>query len=299
MARSPIGRFRDDAARRRYMAAYDDALAAWPAPPNEVDIETRFGSTHVLVTGAAEGTPIVLLHAVAVASPSWYPNVAALAADHPVYAVDTIGDVGRSTQTVSVRTGDDMAQWLDDVLGALNLPRVHLVGLSYGGWVALNQARRSPGCLASVTAVDPVGSIGRGKATFLPRIAPDAFLASVFKSDPALHRLLRVLNNGAMPEAPLLELSIAGLRTFRGKQPMPKRMGDEDLRAIVSPVLLLFGGRSPVNRAHKAALRSRDLIPNAIADVLPDVGHMIPVQQPAEFADRVLDFVNRLDDADR
>ena len=115
---SRIGAFRDEVARRRYMTAYDGALAAWPALPDELDVETRFGSTHVPATGPAGGTPIVLLHAVAVASPSWCPNIAALAADHPVYAVDTIGDVGRSTQTVAVRTGDDMAQWLDDVLGS-------------------------------------------------------------------------------------------------------------------------------------------------------------------------------------
>jgi pimeloyl-ACP methyl ester carboxylesterase len=289
-----IGQFRDDAARRRYAIAYDAALAAWPVPPNELDIETRFGSTHLLVTGPTDGTPIVLLHAVAVASPSWYPNIAALAAEHGVYAIDTIGDVGRSTQTAAVRSGDDIAMWLDDVLAGLDLARVHLVGLSYGGWVALNQARRSPGRLASVTAVDPVGSIGRAQATFLLRIAPDSILASVFKSDPALHRLLRLLNNGTVPEEPLLELSIAGLRTFRAKQPFPKRLRDDDLRAIRTPTQLLFCGRSPVNHAQKAAQRSRDLIPNATVGVISDSGHMLPVEQPEVFASRVLDFVRGL-----
>lgn len=292
---SRIGQFRDDVARRRYMIAYDAALAAWPVRPNALDVDTRFGSTHVLATGPTDGTPMVLLHAVAVASPSWYPNIAALAAEHRVYAIDTIGDVGRSTQTATVRRGDDIATWLDDVLAGLDLACVHLVGLSYGGWVALNQARRSPDRLVSVTAVDPVGSIGLAQATFLLRIAPDSILASVFKSDPALHRLLRVLNNGTIPEEPLLELSIAGLRTFRAKQPFPKRMGDDDLRAIRTPALVLLCGRSPVNHAQRAARRCRDLIPNAIVDVISDSGHMLPVEQPALFASRVLDFVNRLD----
>ena len=52
MADRRIGRFRDESAARRYETAYADALAAWPAPPNELDVDTRYGSTHVLATGA-------------------------------------------------------------------------------------------------------------------------------------------------------------------------------------------------------------------------------------------------------
>ena len=35
----------------------------------------------------------------AVSSPLWFANVAALGERHPVYAVDTITDAGRSVQT--------------------------------------------------------------------------------------------------------------------------------------------------------------------------------------------------------
>ena len=300
-----VGRFRNDAARRRYMTAYDNTLATWPVRPHELDVETRFGATHVLAIGTTSGgttsggtsscAPIVLVHAVAVASPSWSANIAALAERHAVYAIDTIGDVGRSAQTAPVRTAVDMASWLDDVLAALDLQGAHLVGLSYGGWVALNQAVRSAHRLGSVTAVDPVGAIGRGKTTFLLRIAPDAMLASIAKSDAALRRLLRLLNNGALPDEPLLELSIAGLRTFRAKQPFPRRMSDDDLRAIHTPVLLLFCGSSPVNHAVQAAQRSRSMIASATSEVVPGAGHMLPIESPELFDIRILDFIDEID----
>jgi pimeloyl-ACP methyl ester carboxylesterase len=293
--RRHIARFRNDAARGRYMTAYDNALAAWPAGPTQLDIETRYGTTHVLTVGPTGGSPIVLIHAVAVASPSWYPNIAALAVDHPVYALDTIGDVGLSTQTTRVRTGADMAAWLDEVLAGLDVRRAHLVGLSYGGWVALNHACRAPERLASVTSVDPVGAIGRAQGTFLLKIVPDSILASVAKSDHALYRLLRLLNNGTTPAQPLLDLSVAGLRTFRAKQPYPRRIGDEDLQGIRTPTLVLFCARSPVNHAQRASQRSRDLIAGVATEVIPDAGHMLPVEQPALFADRVLDFINDVD----
>ena len=126
-------------------------------------------------------------------------------------------------------------------------------------WVALNQAVHSPDRLASVISVDPIGAIGRPHATFFIRIAPDSVLASVGRSDEALHRLMRVLNNGTTPGQPLLDLSVAGLRTFRGKQPFPRRIQDTDLRGVQTPTMLLFCERSPVNHAQRAAQRSREI----------------------------------------
>ena len=276
------------------MTAYDDALAHWPTPPTELEVETRYGTTHVLATGSASGTPIVLLHGMAVSSPSWYADIAALSEHHPVYAIDTITDAGRSIQRSRVRDGADLARWLDDVLAALELSTAHLVGLSYGGWLALNQARHSPGRLASVTAVDPPGAIGRAQGRFLIKILPDSILA-LAKSKKALYRLLRRLNNGTEPGQPLLDLSVAGLLTFRAKQPYPKRMSDDDLGAIRTPALLLFCECSPVNHARRAAERSRQCISNVTTLVVPDAGHMLPVEKPELFTSTVLGFTRDVD----
>lgn len=291
---SKLGRFRDESARQRFTAAYDAALAAWPTPPTQFDIPTRYGTTHVLSTGSNTGTPIVLLPAVAVSSASWFASISAFGGAHPVYAMDTITDVGRSTQTARVRSGSDFSAWLDDVLAALELDGAHLVGLSYGGWLALNQACRSPDRLASIVSVDPVGALGRGSIAFLITIVPDSLLAMA-KSDAALHRLLRRLNNGVLPAPPLLELSVAGLRTFVAKQPLPKRLTDQELRQIPRPVLLLFCGESPVNDARRASQRAGRLIANVTTELVPDAGHMLPVEQPELFTARVLRFIHDVD----
>src|SRR5207245_1561746 len=123
------------------------------------------------------GAPIARLPPRRVSPPPCYADIAALSASHPVYAIDTITDPGRSSQSAPVRNGEDLAAWLAEVLDALHLDRVHLVGLSYGGWLALNQAHRSSNRIASVTAVDPVGALGRPKTSFIVQIVPDSLLA--------------------------------------------------------------------------------------------------------------------------
>jgi pimeloyl-ACP methyl ester carboxylesterase len=291
-----IGRFRNAEARDAYLTVYDRAMAAWPATPTARHVPTRFGSTYVQSLGPSTGSRIVLLHAIAVASPLWYAAIGLLAEHHSIYAIDTITDAGRSAQVTSVGDGGDMALWLDEVLAAVELERVHLVGLSYGGWLALNQARRAPGRLASVTAIDPPNAIGAARMQPMLAMIPDALRAKFAKSDPALRRLLARLNNGTLPPEPVLDLAIAGLRTYKSKAPRPKRMSDDEFRSITTPTLLLLCEASPVNNARQAAARA-NLLPNVEIDVIAGAGHMLPVDQAEDFTTRLLAFVDTVDRA--
>jgi pimeloyl-ACP methyl ester carboxylesterase len=132
--------------------AYDDAMGLWPGPRESRDVETRVGTVHVHRSGAADGEPIVLLHGHGANSASWYPQIEALGKRHPVYAVDTIDDPGRSVQHTVVKDSADNAAWLTDVLAGLGLEGVRLVGLSYGGWLTLNQV---PGLGHGLPMEDP------------------------------------------------------------------------------------------------------------------------------------------------
>ncbi|WP_337999694.1 alpha/beta fold hydrolase [Streptomyces murinus] len=57
-------------------------------------------------------------------------------------------------QRAALHEPEHAARWLDETLAGLGLDRVHLVGGSYGGWLALNQAHRRRDRLASVTLLD-------------------------------------------------------------------------------------------------------------------------------------------------
>ena len=155
-ARPDVGRYVNDVLRDRYFAACDALYAMGARAIAETDVETDFGTTHVYRYGPADPaaesrTPVVLVHGAGSCSAMWYPNTPALSAERPVYAIDTPGDPGRSVQREPIHQPERAAQWLDETLAELGLDRVHLVGSSYGGWLALNQAHRRPDRLASVT----------------------------------------------------------------------------------------------------------------------------------------------------
>jgi hypothetical protein len=68
--------FKTAAGEAAFMAAYDDAMKHWPVPYDEVDIPSRFGSTHVIACGPKDAPPLVLLHGYMATSVMWAPNVA-------------------------------------------------------------------------------------------------------------------------------------------------------------------------------------------------------------------------------
>ncbi|MEJ2578196.1 MAG: alpha/beta fold hydrolase, partial [Kineosporiaceae bacterium] len=143
------GIFRSAAARSQVYEAYDRLLGLWPVPHEDLDVDTRFGRVHVLTSGPAGGTPVLLLHAASMGAPSWAPTVEPLVrAGFRVYAVDHPGEANRSMLTDPrrfPRNDDEVAALYGEVADALGIERGPVVGASAGAQRALRYALAHPG----------------------------------------------------------------------------------------------------------------------------------------------------------
>src|SRR5262249_9032605 len=134
-----LSAWRSPDAEQRFRAVEDelwDELCA--RPRDEIDVDTTFGRTRVYHWNGAD-PPVVFLHGLGGTSLMWAQYVDSLVG-RAMYAVDTIGDVGRSVPCVPIERARDLARWLGETLDRVGLERVHLVGCSYGGFVALHFA---------------------------------------------------------------------------------------------------------------------------------------------------------------
>lgn len=286
--RSRVGRFTSEAARSRFLAAYDELFELWPTPRQEWDVETSFGTTHVHRYGPAEGEPIVLLHGADANASTWYRNVAGLGECHPVFAVDAIGHPGRSVQRAPMTKPMENAAWLDELLAGLGLDKVHLVGHSYGGWLALNQAMHSPGRLATISLLDPGGFTK----------TPVLFYVHMLISVPAgmaprrlRSRLGDWLANVALKEPRLLSMALLAARTYRPVRPGPSGVTDDDLRLVHTPSLILLAERTTLLKQDELSVRARSLMVSAEVEIVPGTGHGLPLERPQYVNTRILDFV--------
>jgi pimeloyl-ACP methyl ester carboxylesterase len=279
-----LGSWASDAAREKFMAAYERAFALWPQPCEEFDVETATTTTRVhAYRPHPGGDPVVLLSMFNTAA--LYPHVAALAEDGPVYGVDLPGDPNPSVARARITPPENCAAWLDELLGKLSDRPAHLVGFSYGGWMAMNQAIRAPGRVASITLLDPAGLTKLDvRFWWWLSISGLATLAPM----PLRRHLARWLDSPGMLQPELMTLMWAGTRGYHAERKFPAVLTDDELRAIDVPVLLVTGARSALITPAQARARGR-LMPHAEVAVVP--GSHGGFNRIDELNDRIAAFI--------
>ena len=104
------------------------------------------------VVGSVDAVPLLTLHGGPGAGYGYFEPLEALASERPVVLYDQLG-CGRSDKP------DDLSLWrierfveeLDAVREALDLERVHLLGQSWGGWLAIEYMMGKPSGIVSPT----------------------------------------------------------------------------------------------------------------------------------------------------
>jgi pimeloyl-ACP methyl ester carboxylesterase len=224
-SRRSVGHFRSATGEQSYLAAYRQAMTLLPTPRSTLDLETDFGRVRVYEFGAESADraaiPVVLLPGRTSGVPMWASNLPDLAEARTTYALDALGDAGLSVQIRPIRDAVDQADWLDQVLVQLPVRSVHLLGHSFGGWLAANYAARHPERVQTLTLLDPVfvfqGLRWRVYLISLPASLP--FLPRSWRT-----QMLSTIGGGPVqPDDPVARMISEATEHYAVKLPVPER----------------------------------------------------------------------------
>lgn len=137
-------------------AAASDAPEGAEAADEPVMMQVGDYSLRVHDRGVGDGTPLVLIHGFGGDLKNWMLNHATLAHGRRVIAFDLPGH-GGSSKDVGPGTLAFFADVTAQLLAHLDLARVHVMGHSLGGGIALTLARTQPARVASLTLIAPAG----------------------------------------------------------------------------------------------------------------------------------------------
>lgn len=127
--------YKSPASKDEILALYQKHLDKLELPHSSQNINTSFGSTHVIITGNPNNPPLLLVHGSNGCAPialDIYPN---LSKHFQVFAVDVIAQPNRSSETRPSMKDDSYGKWLHEVITGLELRNVTLVGFSLGGFI--------------------------------------------------------------------------------------------------------------------------------------------------------------------
>jgi pimeloyl-ACP methyl ester carboxylesterase len=286
-----VGAFRDSARMGRYLAAYDEAMRDMPTPQRVLDIRTDYGVVRVYrFQGKTDNAaPLLLLPGTQSGTPVWADNMPGLLEHRSVYALDLLGEPGKSIQARPINSNRDKAAWLHQVLEQLPEPELHVVGLSIGGWTATNLAVHEPGKIATLTLIEPVMVFTGLRIEAIARSIP----ASVSWLPKAWRDSFSSWTAGGAPveNEPVAQMIETGMQAYRMAQPTPTQISTQDLKLLKVPTLVVVAGASPMHDPDKLAAAAQQL-PNARVLTYPDASHAINGEHPERLAADIGSFVD-------
>jgi len=166
----------DDGVEDSAVDAFIEEFFATFVPPEAADEDGASPIAQVEVDGRrisylrasedADAVPVLLIHGFGGDANNWVLNLEPLAGARPVYAPDLIGH-GASSKDVGDGALNTIVGSVAGFLEAVGVDRVHIVGHSLGGAVAISLAARLGQRAASLTGIAPVGLSEEVNADFL------------------------------------------------------------------------------------------------------------------------------------
>jgi pimeloyl-ACP methyl ester carboxylesterase len=259
--------------------------------PHNIEMVTVAGATIRLFRGGS-GQPLVFLHG-AGGHTGWMAFLEELSTQFEVFAPEHPG-FGQSDDPPWLDEVGDLAFFYLDLLQALGLDRVHLMGTSLGGWIAAEMAVRGTARLASLTLVDAVGITAGGEPIDDIFRMPDDENLRRFYADP--DRAARRLGDLAKAYANPADMTIvAKNRATVARLAYRPRFHNPGLakwlHRIDVPTLLLWGAEDGLVPS-KFGDAYRSLIPASRLVVLPNAGHAPFDEQKDAFLAAFRDFID-------
>ena len=284
-----LASFTSPEGEKEYIASYDAVLKRWPVAYEELDIPTRFGATHIIASGSPSLPPLLLLHATGTSSTMWFPNIGTLSSAFRIFAVEIIGEPGKSRQVRLLKNREDCATWLCDLIQNLGITRPDIAGLSYGGWHTLNFSVSHPEKVNRIAVLAPAGSI-------LPYSWPVLALLRILPYIPVKpNPLNRFFKTGICPDELFARQFALGVRHFRYADPrksiFTSVFSDSELRNIHTPTLFLIGENEVIYNPESALDRVKTLMPEVTTAMLPEAGHLLSMDQPVLVNEQMQKFL--------
>jgi pimeloyl-ACP methyl ester carboxylesterase len=242
--------------------------------------------TPVNVLRAGSGPPLLYLHG-AGAGERWLGFEQKLAQRFDVIAPTHPGHAG-APPAEWIEHISDLAFHYLDLMDTLDLPRVHLVGASLGGWIAAEMATFASHRLASLVLIDPVGIKVEGWIyPFLFGMELMDVVGMIFRN-PVAAMALAPADLSVDTIVEMYRQSTAVARVAWNPylyDPLLRRR----LARITAPTLLAWGAHDQL-ASLQCAEAWRKEIPGATLRVFDDSGHVPHIEEPDAVAAAVAEF---------
>ena len=260
--------------------------------PETMNIPLRGGDFEAEVLKDGSGPPLLYLHG-AVGQKGWAPFLTALAQKFTVYAPYMPG-YSKSDGLEKLDDVTDLTLYQFELLDALGVSKVHVVGHFLGGMIAAEMAALSPSYVDRLVLAAPAGTWRDANpvADLLAMTANELQHNLCSSATSSMSLSPADFEANARLKADLAADRMQDL-TASGKflWPIPDRGLKRRAYRIKAPTLVLWGENDRIIPPVYAEDFTR-LISGAQVSVMPNAGHLLMIERAEVFAAAVSDFLS-------
>lgn len=275
-----MGVFKSEEGKSAILDYYKKLLSQLSYSYTEKLVNTTFGSTYVFEAGEKENPPIMLFHGSCSNSSMWFADIAKLKEKYHVFAVDIIGEAGNSAENRLIVNSDEYAKWVNEILDALQLNTVALMGNSFGGWMSLKFATTFPEKVDKLVLIAASGIVPVRLSFIVQSILAVMRGEKGFK---ALNKKLFGLDEIPEEVIYVTNLIMKHFNPMTGALPFSS---DESLKKLNMPVLFIAGENDITMKPYKAAEKLKATIADCEVQIIKNSPHVI-----YNLMDRVMPFL--------
>lgn len=259
--------FKTEEGKNEVIKFYDEFLQKLALSYEKFYVDTREGKTFIIASGEKSNPPLILLHGSGMNSVMWLRDIKEYSKTYRVYAIDMLGEPGKSDENRPSLSGSSYAEWLKDVFENLSVERANVIGISLGAWLAIKFSINYPQMVAKLVLLCPSG-IGPQKKSFIFKAMFYGILG-----EKGINKLYYKVNgNQPIPEAMLKYQKLIG-KNFKYRRESIPIFSDDELKLLTMPTVLFVGAKDIMLHSDKTARRLGKLLPRAQINNLPESGH--------------------------
>ncbi|MFZ4929592.1 alpha/beta fold hydrolase [Chryseobacterium sp. Mn2064] len=261
--------FKSNDDKEKVLMQYENSLSNFNGSIQQDIVDTSFGKTHVLSYGNDAHPKLVLLHGANSNATSWIKDFSLYSEKYKVYAVDVVGEPGKSDQNRLPYGNDNYSDWLNEVFQKLQIENANLIGLSQGGWLAVKFAVKFPKKVNTLILLSPAGIVNT-EGGFIMK----AVLYSLFGGFGKRKINQLIMGNQKVDQSVVdfMDLMQASVNSRMDKEYI---FSDDELRKLTMPTFFIGGANDVIRNSVKIKERLTSLLPDFTFYIDPEKGHVL------------------------
>lgn len=272
--------YKSEEGKQQSLALYDEQISKLDFFA-DLYVETSFGKTHLVETGNLKGSPLLVFHGGNTTTAYCLHLNRFLLKNFHIYAVDTIGQVGKSDEITISHRNYDYGRWASEVIDALGYKKIACFGMSYGGGILTKLMAISPEKITKAVLVVPAGIRNPSSFSMMSIFMPFIGYGVLKKEKHLIDIIAQMTLSEDLIDKETLDTIRSSFEHVKIKAGMPTDAKVRKLKNYTAPTLVIGAEKDCFFPAKKILPRAKELFQHCRIRMLRDAGHIhiLPEQE--------------------